>query len=103
MIFVENENFDSEVTLHNGLVVIDLYADWCVPCRMLAPVMEELENKYKDVKFVKINIDESRELAKMFHVDNIPMVAFVKDDTFLDFSVGLVPIETLEKMINEYK
>ena len=101
MTVITKENFNSEVEEFGGLAVIDLYSDWCGPCRMLAPVLAELEGEYPQVKFCKINVDNEPELARAFKVTNIPMVAFVKDNTFLDFSVGYVPKEKLAKMIEE--
>jgi thioredoxin 1 len=103
MLIVTKDNFKTEVEEHKGLVVIDLYADWCGPCRMLAPVLEELEGEYPDVKFCKINVDNDRELAMQFKVESIPMVAFVKDNTFADMSIGFVPKENLVKLIEENK
>ena len=101
MTVITKDNFKSEVEEFGGLAVIDLYADWCGPCRMLAPVLAELEGEYPEVKFCKINVDNEPELARAFKVTNIPMVAFVKDNTFLDFSVGYVPKEKLKGLIEE--
>lgn len=103
MLTLTKDTFEAEVEKHKGLVVIDLFATWCAPCRMLAPVLEELEKEYPDVKFCKINVDEERELAEKFRVESIPMVAFVKDDTFLDMSVGYVPKENLAAKIREFR
>ena len=103
MIKVTTESFQSEVIEHKGLAVLDLWAEWCGPCRMLAPVPDELEGEYPDVKFCKINVDEEPALAELFKVQSIPMVAFVKDDTFLDMSVGFVPKEKLSDMIKQYQ
>ena len=103
MTVVTKSNFSEEVKNYEGLCVIDLYADWCCPFRMLAPLLDELEREYPDVKFCKINVDEERSLAAEFRVESIPMVAFVKDDTFLDMSVGLVPKESLVSLLEEYK
>lgn len=103
MLIINKDNFAIEVEQHAGLVVIDLYADWCGPCRMLAPVLHELEAEHPDVKFCKINVDDESELARSFNVTSIPMVAFVKDNTFVDVSVGYVPKETLKKKIEENK
>lgn len=103
MLELSKQNFKSEVEEHSGLVVIDLYADWCGPCKMLAPVIEELARENPDVKFAKINVDNERELAMDFKVQSIPMIAFVKDNTLLDVSVGYVPKAKLESMIGEYK
>lgn len=103
MLTLTKDTFEAEVEKHEGLVVIDLFATWCAPCRMLVPILEELEKEYPDVKFCKINVDEERELAEKFRVESIPMVAFVKDDTFLDMSVGYVPKENLEALIREFR
>ena len=103
MLQITKDNFKTEVEDHEGLVVIDLYADWCGPCRMLAPILASLEGEYTDVKFCKINVDDEPELAKSFNVSSIPMVAFVKDNTFADVSVGLVPKDKLKAMIESNK
>ena len=103
MLNITKENFEAEVEKAESLVVIDLYADWCGPCKMLAPVIHELENEYTDVKFCKVNVDEEGELADAFKVTSIPMVAFVKNNTFVDVSVGYVPKEKLAKLIEEHK
>ena len=97
------ENFKREVEDYSGLVVIDIWATWCGPCMMLAPVIDELERDYPEVKFCKINVDEERELALSFKVESIPTVAFVKDNTFIDVSVGFVPKAKLAAMIEEHK
>lgn len=103
MIELTRENFKDEVESYDGLVVIDLWASWCGPCRMLAPIVDELEREMPDVKFCKINVDEQTELARQFKVESIPMIAVVKDNTFLDMSVGYVPKATLENLISEYR
>lgn len=103
MLQITKDNFKTEVEEHQGLVVIDLYADWCGPCRMLAPILASLEGEYPDVKFCKINVDDEPELAKSFNVSSIPMIAFVKDNTFADLSVGLVPKDKLKVMIESNK
>ena len=103
MINLTSENFKREVEEYQGLVVIDIWASWCGPCMMLAPVIDELSVEYPDVKFCKINVDEERALALSFKVESIPTVAFVKDNTFIDVSVGFVPKAKLAKMIEEHK
>ncbi len=103
MVVLTKDNFKSEVEEFSGLAVIDLYADWCGPCRMLAPILAELEAEYPDVKFCKINVDNEPDLAKSFKVTNIPMVAFVKDNTFADVSIGFVPKENLAKLVEANK
>ena len=103
MINITKENFEAEIEKCDRLAVIDLYADWCGPCKLLAPVMEELEREYPDVKFCKINVDEEPELTAMFKTESIPYIALVKDNTFVDFSVGYVPKATLARLIEDNK
>ncbi|MBO7195740.1 MAG: thioredoxin [Clostridia bacterium] len=103
MIVLTTENFKAEVEDYSGLAVIDLYADWCGPCKMLAPILSQLEAEYPDVKFCKINVDEQPELTRLFNVSSIPTVAFVKNNTFADISVGFVPKESLKRLIEENK
>lgn len=103
MINLTSQNFKSEVEEYSGLIAIDLWATWCGPCRMLAPVLDEIEAEMPDVKFCKINVDEEPELARLFKVESIPMVALVKNNTFLDMSIGYVPKEKLVKLINDNK
>ncbi len=102
MINLTKDNFDKVLAECDDLILVDLWAEWCGPCRMLAPVLDELEDKYENVKFAKINVDEERELAELFHVTSIPMLALVKDNVFLDFSVGFMPMPEVEAFINEH-
>jgi len=103
MINITKENFKAEVEEAKGLVVIDLWAEWCGPCRMLAPTLDELEREYPDVKFGKINVDNEPELARAFKVQSIPFVALVKDNVFLDMSVGYVPKASISRLIEQYR
>ena len=103
MLKITKNTFESEVEKFEGTVVIDLYADWCGPCKMLAPVLAELEGEYPDVKFCKVNVDDDRDLAMKFNVQSIPFVAIVKNNTFMDMSVGYVPKEKLAALIEEYR
>ena len=103
MTVLTKDNFSAEVENYKGLIIIDLYADWCGPCKMLAPVLAELEGEYADVKFCKVNVDNEPELAAMFKVSSIPMIAAVKDNTFLDMSIGYVPKASLAKLIESNK
>ena len=97
------ENFEAEVIKSNVPVLVDFWASWCGPCRMLSPILEELASENPDVKFCKINVDKEPRLAAAFKVESIPLVAFVKNNTYLDMSLGYVPKVNLEKLIKEYK
>ena len=103
MIDLTSNNFKSEVEEYEGLVVIDIWASWCGPCKMLAPIIDELEAEMPGVKFCKINVDDEPSLARLFKVQSIPTVAVVKNNTFLDMSVGYVPKSKLVNLINRNK
>ena len=103
MLNLTSKNFKEEVEEYCGLVVIDLWATWCGPCRMIAPVLEEVAAEMPDVKFGKINVDEEPELTRLFKVESIPTIAVVKDNTLLDISVGYVTKDALVKFISQYK
>ena len=99
MLTLTKENFEKEVGEYSGACVIDLYADWCAPCRMLAPIVEELESELADIKFAKINVDNEPELAAMFKVSSIPMIAVVKNNTLVDFHLGYTSKDELSSFI----
>ena len=88
--------FENEVK--EGLVVVDFYADWCGPCQMLAPVLEDLE-KETSIKIVKINVDEIPDLARQFRVMSIPTLMLFKDGKFSKKELGFMPIEGLREFI----
>ncbi len=98
-----SQNFKAEVEEYVGLVIVDLWATWCGPCRMIAPVIDEIEKEMPDVKFCKINVDEEPELTRLFKVESIPTICAVKDNTLLDISVGYVPKDKLVNFINQYR
>lgn len=103
MLKITSDNFQSEVEESKTLVVIDLYADWCGPCRMLAPIFEEVAGEYPDVKFAKLNVDDEPKLAMAFKAQSIPMLAFVKDGVFADVSVGLITADKLRALVDKNK
>ncbi len=86
---ITSENFDSEVKKSEIPVIIDFWASWCGPCRMLAPVIAEIAEEYAGtVKVGKVNVDEEPELAAAFRVISIPMVVLIKDGKVASTSVG---------------
>ena len=101
MTVVTKDNFADEVERSDKPCLIDLYADWCGPCKMLAPQLLRLESEYPNVKFCKINVDNEPELAQAFRVSSIPMLAVVCGGVFKDFTVGLVPEEKIRRLISD--
>jgi thioredoxin len=83
--------------------VIDFYADWCSPCRMVAPIMQQLARDYKDrVVFYKVNVDQEKELASFFCVTSIPLFVFVPVNGEPQLMKGAADKETYERLISEY-
>ena len=88
VIKISKENFASEVLNSNKPVLLDFYADWCGPCRMVGPIVSEIANERNDVKVGKINVDEQPELAAQFQVMSIPMLAVIKNGKLENQVVG---------------
>lgn len=94
---LENSNeFEKEV--QGGVVLVDFYADWCGPCQMLAPVLDELD-KEGEVKVVKIDVDSLPELARQFRVMSIPTVMLFKNGQFVKKQLGYMPLEALKEFV----
>ena len=95
-----NENFEKEVINSDIPVMIDFYADWCAPCRMMMPIVEEMAEKYDGkVKVGKVNTDEQEALAEKFGVMSIPCFFFIKNGEVVGSAVGGMGKETLDKKI----
>lgn len=94
--------FVTEVEESDGLVVVDFWAPWCAPCRMVAPVIEELAREYEGtVKFVKVNVDESPGVASRYGIRSIPTIGIFKDGEAVNGVVGAVPKQVLIQAIEE--
>lgn len=99
VIKINKENFASEVLNSNKPVLLDFYADWCGPCRMVGPIVSEIANERSDVKVGKINVDEQPELAAQFQVMSIPMLAVIKNGKLENRVVGYRSKEQIETML----
>ena len=100
-IAITNDNFKTEVLSSDKPVLVDFWASWCGPCRMLSPVVDEIASEHPEIKVGKVNVDENPELAMQFGIMNIPALLFFKDGKHVDTSVGVVPKASIEKMINQ--
>lgn len=97
---ITKENFENEVMKSNIPVLIDFWAPWCGPCRMMGPVIEQLADEYEGkAKVGKVNVDEEGELAQAFGVMSIPTVVLVKDGKVVKQAVGARPKAELEAML----
>ena len=103
MTVVDYQNFEQEVTNAGCLAVVDFWADWCGPCKMLSPIIEELDREYPDVKFCKVNVDEEPELSREFNITGIPTVMFIKNKTIVNVAVGYRKKEDLKTVIDFFK
>jgi len=98
MLTLTNDNFDKEVKA--GTLLVDFWAPWCGPCRMLGPIVEQLSEEMKSVKFGKVNVDEQPELSEKFEVSSIPTLLLFKNGKVIANRVGASSKETLKEWIN---
>lgn len=90
IIKVSDENFEQEVLNSNIPVLVDFYADWCGPCKMLSPIVDEVAKENDDIKVVKVNVDESQNTAIKYQVMSIPTLVVIKNGNEVNRSVGLI-------------
>ena len=93
-----NEN-EFEKEIEKGKVLVDFYATWCGPCKMLSPVIEEFSEKYSDIKFLKVNVDNELQLAQKFNVMSIPTLILFEDGKEIKKNIGLLSKTDLEEFI----
>lgn len=96
---ITTKNFDEKVTNSTGTVLVDFYADWCGPCKMLAPAVEDIAESHPDIRVYKVNVDEENALAVKFKVMSIPTLIVFKDGVQAETSVGMVSQQELEELI----
>ena len=102
-IYDYEKNPDKWIYNGNKPAIIDFYADWCGPCRMLSPTLESLANKYKDkIIIYKVNTDKERELAAAFGITSLPTLLFIPMNKMPQVAQGALPKEDLEKAINDF-
>ena len=99
VLVITKENFEAEVMNSDKPVLLDFYADWCGPCRMVGPLISEISEERSDIKVGKINVDEQSELAAKFGVMSIPMLAVIKDGKTVNTAVGASPKEQILDLI----
>lgn len=103
MVQLDQNNFKKEVIDYTGVVLVDFYADWCGPCRILSPLIDELdrENKNPDIKFAKLNVDENQQLAGLYGVMSIPTVIIFKKGKLITQKIGVEDKDSYKSAIKK--
>lgn len=96
---VTAQNFDEEVLNYKGKVLVDFWAEWCGPCMMLGPIIEEVSEEVDDVKFCKVNCDEARDLALQFGIMTIPNLIVFENGEQVNQSIGYIEKEDVLELI----
>lgn len=96
---VTAENFDEEVLNYKGKVLVDFWAEWCGPCMMLVPIIEEVSEEVDDVKFCKVNCDEARDVALQFGIMTIPNLIVFENGEQVNQSIGYIEKEDVLELI----
>lgn len=99
IVTITKENYEDEVLNSQQTVLLDFWADWCGPCRMLSPIIDEIASEYPEIKIGKINVDEEQELAMQFKVMSIPSLFVMKNGEIIKSSAGLMPKNQILTML----
>ncbi len=100
---VDDSSFETEIEGSEGLAMVDFWAEWCGPCRMVGPVVEQLATEYEGrLKVGKLDVDANQKTAMRFNIRSIPSILFFKDGKHVDTVVGAVPKPMLERKIEEH-
>jgi thioredoxin 1 len=100
---VSDSDFETQIEQHKGLAVVDFWATWCAPCRMIAPILDQLAAEYGDkAKVAKLDVDNNIKTSTRFNVRSIPTILFFKDGRVVDTVVGAVPKQQLEMKFKEH-
>ena len=99
MIEVNKDNFDKEVLQSEKRVLVDFNAEWCGPCKMMKPVLEEISTSNNDIKIVSINVDNEDELASKYNISSIPCLVLIENGEEINRSIGLISRSELDSFI----
>jgi thioredoxin 1 len=99
MIEVNKDNFDKEVLQSDKRVLVDFNAEWCGPCKMMKPVLEEISTSNNDIKIVSINVDDEDELASKYNISSIPCLVLIENGEEINRSIGLISRSELDSFI----
>ena len=96
---VTSQNFEEEVLKSDKTVLVDFYADWCGPCKMLSPIVDEVAKEMSEIKVVKVNVDEAQDLAMNYQVMYIPTLVVIKNGKEAKRSVGLIDKSEIKNLV----
>ncbi len=99
---VTNEEFNEIINNSHKVVVVDFFAEWCMPCLMISPIIEDLAEQIPKVKFTKINIDDNQELAQKYNISSIPCLIIFKDGKEVDRIIGAQTAEVIESKVKAF-
>lgn len=102
MEIITSEQFEERVLKNKKFVIVDFFANWCGPCKMLMPVLEEIDQEYDQVDIVKVNIDQDEELAKKFGVLSIPTLIFFSNGEEVEKTIGYRQKSQIEEIIKRF-
>ncbi|MBZ0161027.1 MAG: thioredoxin [bacterium] len=103
VIEVTDQNFDEQVTKGKGLILVDFWAEWCGPCRMIAPILEELAVEHEgQITVAKLNVDENRQTAARFSIRSIPTILFFKDGAQVEQMIGAAAKSAIKTKIQPH-
>lgn len=96
---ITSDNFETEVLKYEGVVIVDFYGTWCMPCKMLAPIVEKVASE-NNIKLAKVDIDENEQLVREFKIVSVPTLKIFKNGQEVNTSVGLISEKRLLEIIN---
>lgn len=101
LVKVTDDTF-SQFIIDNRLAIVDFWAEWCHPCRILSPIIDTLSTEYRNVTFGKLNVDENRVTASTYSIMSIPTLLYFKDGEVIDETIGAIPKNTIEERIKKF-
>jgi thioredoxin 1 len=96
---INADDFEQEVNAHNGAVLVDFFAEWCGPCKMIAPLLDQLSTEKEDLKIVKVDADNAQELMTKFGIRGIPTLLLFKDGELAATKVGALSLSQLKEFV----
>ena len=99
----DDNNFENDVAKNSKMCIVDFFATWCMPCKMLAPTFEAVSDEYEDVDFYKIDIDQNPALVNTFSIESVPTLIFIKNGEVVEQHIGVRSKNELEEIISRLK